>query len=230
MSIKKSTKPEEKNIVAVDEALSRSEQFIERHQTKIIWAVGAIVLLVAGFILITRFVMAPREREAQAEMYMAELHFERDSLLLALEGDAEFPGFLDIISDFRFTNSANLARYYAGIIYMRLGQFEEALEHLKRFRLRDQIVSAMALGAIGNAYIELGQMEKGLRYYRKAYSHKPNELTTPLFLFKAGLTKEVMGRPAEALKLYERIREEFPNSAEGRNIERYIGRVSVQLN
>jgi len=228
MSKSKTPKQEEKNIVAVEQALSRSEQFIERNQKIIIWVVGIIVLLVAGYILATRFVLAPREKEASAEMFMAELHFERDSLQLALNGDGVYPGFLDIISEYRFTSAANLSNYYAGIIYMRLGEYELALEHLKRFNGRDKLVGAMALGAIGDAYIELGQLDRGLRFYRRAYSHEPNDLTTPLFLFKAGLTKEVMGEPAEALKYYERIKEEFPNTAEGRNIDRYIGRVSVQ--
>jgi tetratricopeptide (TPR) repeat protein len=228
MSKSKKHPEDDKNILAVEEALSRSEQFIERHQNSIMWTVAIIVLIIAGYIGYTRFSLAPREREARAEMFMAESYFEQDSLQLALEGDAQYPGFLDIISSYRFTKSANLAHYYTGISYLKLGNYEDALKHLKKFRGRDQIMGAMAFGAIGDAYLELQDLSSAARYYRKAYRYKPNDLTTPLFLFKAGLLFEEMGQPAEALSLYERIREEYQNSAEGRNIERYIGRTSVQ--
>lgn len=228
MSKSKKHPEDDKNILAVEEALSRSEQFIERHQNGIMWAVAIIVLIIAGYIGYTRFFLAPREREARAEMFMAETYFEQDSLQLALDGDAQYPGFLDIISSYRFTKSANLAHYYTGISYLKLGNYEDAINHLKKFRGRDQIIGAMAFGAIGDAYLELQDQSSAARYYRKAYRYKPNDLTTPLFLFKAGLLFEEMGKPAEALSLYERISEEYQNSAEGRNIERYIGRTSVQ--
>ena len=219
---------EEQNIMAVEEALSRSEQFIEKNQNGIVWTVAVIVLLIAAYIGYTRFILAPRERDARAEMFMAETFFEQDSLQLALEGNLEHPGFIDIISSYRFTKTANLAHYYAGISHLKLENYEDAIRHLKKFRGRDQILGAMALGAIGDAYLELENESSATRYYRKAYRYKPNELTTPLFLFKAGLLFEETGNPAEALKLYERIRDEYQNSAEGRNIERYIGRTSVQ--
>lgn len=228
MSKSKKHPEDNKNILAVEEALSRSEQFIERHQNSIMWTVAIIVLIIAGYIGYTRLFLAPREGEARAEMFMAEAYFEQESLQLALDGDAQYPGFLDVISSYRFTKSANLAQYYAGISYLKLGNHEDAIKHLKKFRGRDQILGAMAFGAIGDAYLELQDQSSAARYYRKAYRYKPNDLTTPLFLFKAGLLFEEMGQPAEALSLYERIRDEYQNSAEGRNIERYIGRTSVQ--
>ena len=228
MSKSKKHPEDDKNILAVEEALSRSEQFIERNQNTIMWVVAVIVLIIAGYIGYTRFILAPREREARSEMFMAEMYFEQDSLQLALNGDVQYPGFLDIISTYRFTKSANLAHYYAGISHLKLENYEDAIKHLKKFRGRDQILGTMAFGAIGDAYLELDDRSAAARYYRKAYRFKPNDFTTPLFLFKAGLLFEETGQPAEALKLYERIRNEYRNSAEGRNIERYIGRTSVQ--
>ena len=227
MTKKKKNLSEEKNIVAVEEALSKSEQFIERNQNTIIWTVALIVLLIAGYIGYTRFILAPREQNARAEMFMAEKYFEQENYQMALEGDGQEPGFLDIISDYRFTRSANLARYYAGISLLRLGQFDEAIDHLKRFRARDQFLGAFANGAIGDAYLELGETQQAARFYRKAYRYKPNDFTTPVFLFKAGLLYEEMGEYREALNRYERIQKEFPNSTEARNIERYIGRVTA---
>jgi tetratricopeptide (TPR) repeat protein len=215
---------DDKNIVAVEEALSRSEQFIERNQNSIIWTVAVIVLIIAGYIGFTRFIITPREKEARAEMFMAEKYFEQNEFELALDGDGVYPGFLDITADYRMTRSANLARYYAGISFLNLGDFEEAIDQLKRFRGRDQILGAMAFGAIGDAHVEMGDFEQASRYYRKAYRFKPNDLTTPLFLFKAGLLFEEMGENSEALRLYERIDREYKTSAEGRNIERYIAR------
>lgn len=227
MAKKKKTLAEEKNIVAVEEALSRSEQFIERNQNTIIWTVAVVVLIIAGYIGYTRFFLAPREREARAEMFMAERYFEQDNFQMALEGDGQYLGFLDIISDFRFTRASNLARYYAGISFLRLGEFDQAIDQLNSFRARDQILGAMAYGAKADAYVELGNNQQAARYYRKAYNYKPNDFTTPVFLFKAGLLYEQMGEYSEALNLYERIRTEYPNSNEARNIERYIGRVTA---
>lgn len=228
MAKSKKKKEEAKNIVAVEEALSKSEQFIERHQNTIIYSVLAVVIIIAGYIGYTRFILEPREREGFEEMFKAEQYFEREDFELALEGDGEYPGFLDIISDYRMTKAANMARYYAGISLIRLGEYEEGIEHLRDFRKRDTFLGAMAYGAIGDAYWELGDEERALRYYRRAYRHEPNNLTTPAFLFKAGLVYESIGRYDEALERYERIRKEFDQSQEARDIEKFIARAEAK--
>lgn len=220
----------DKNIVAVEEALSKSEQFIERNQNLLIGIVAAIVLIIGGYIGYTRFILEPQEEQARAEMFMAEKFFEQDSLQLALEGDGSNLGFLDIISDFGMTQSANLARYYAGVSYLNLGQFEEAIDHLKKFKKRDQMLGAMAYGAIGDAYVELDEKSDAVKYYERAASHEPNPLTTPVFLFKLGMTYESMGNHKEALEAYKTIQKEYPNTNEGRNIERYIARAEMAQN
>ncbi len=228
MAKSKKSQKEEKNIVAVEQALSRSEQFIERHQNNIIYTVAIIVLLIAGYIGYTRFILEPRNREARAEMFMAEKYFERQDFELALEGDAEYPGFLEIISDYRRTDAANLSRFYAGISLMQLGEWEEGIEFLEKFRKRDQLLGAMAFGAIGDAYWQLGDTERAARYYRRAYEYKPNDLTTPAYLMKAGMLFESEGRYADALSRYKRIRDEYRDSAEARDIEKYIARAEAK--
>lgn len=220
----KKTEQGEKNIVAVEEALSRSEQFIEKNQNILIGVVAVIILLIGGYIGYIRFILEPREQDARAEMFVAEQYFEQDNFRLALDGDGNSLGFLDIISSYRMTRTANLARYYAGVSYLNLGEYDEAIHHLKKFRRRDQLVGAMALGAIGDAYLELDDKNAALRYYTRAANHQPNQLTTPTFLMKAGMLHELKGEHQKALELYTRLRNEYPNTNEGRNIERYIAR------
>lgn len=225
--IKKETN--DKNIVVTEEALSRSEQFIERNLKIIIGVITAIVLLIAVILIYTRFILGPQQQEAMAEMFMAERYFEQDSLRLALEGDGTHLGFLDIISEYRMTRSANLARYYAGISHLWLGEYEEAIRHLKRFRGGDQMITALAYGAIGDAYLQLEDNPKALKHYAKAYKHEPNQFTTPMFLMKAARVHELEQNYAEAIKLYEKIRTDYPASNEARNIERYIARAETLL-
>lgn len=229
MAKSKKKKDDDKNIVAVEEALSKSEQFIERNQNTIIYSVAIVVLLIAGYIGYTRFILEPREREGLAEMFMAEKYFERGDFEKALEGDGEYPGFLDIIADYRMTKASNLARYYAGVSLISLGEFNEGIDHLKNFRKRDPLLGAMAYGAIGDAYWELGDVQRAARYYRRAYRFEPNELTTPAFLLKAGLLYEYKGEFGEALRRYERIRSDYPNTTEGRDIEKYIARAQASM-
>lgn len=226
---KKTTKGE-KNVEAVEEALSKSERFIETNQNLILGIVAVIVLIVAGYIGYTRFVMEPREQNARAEIFMAEKYFEQDSLELALYGDGANYGFLDIIDNYRFTKTANLARYYAGISYLRLGDYERTIEYLKSFKPRDQILGSMSKGVTGDAYLELGEEQKALEYYTKAFNYEPDKLTAPVFLLKAAKLNEKTENYSEALNLYKKIQEDYPDSQEARNIEKHIGKMEVKAN
>lgn len=215
----------EDRIVAVEEALSKTEKFIERNQKLLTIIVGVIIVLVLGFFGFKRLYVAPREAEAQEQMFMAERYFEMDSLSLALNGDGMYPGFLEIIDDYGITKSANLAHYYTGIIYLRQGNFEEAIDHLKKFKSKDQVVSVMARGAIGDAYMEMNDMGEAVDYYVDAATMRDNEFSAPIFYMKAGMAYELLGRHSEALEMYETIKYDYPTSNEAREIDKYIAKM-----
>jgi tetratricopeptide (TPR) repeat protein len=217
----------EKNIIAVEEAIGKSEKFIEKNQNTLVWIVLVIVLAIGAYIGYNRFILEPKEKNAAAEMFMAEKFFEQDSLRLALEGDGYYLGFLDIIDDYGMTKSANIAKYYAGMCYLHLGEFEKAIDYLGSFKKRDQILGAMALGAIGDAYLELDNTSQALRYYKNAANHKPNKLTAPMFLLKAAQLEEYNGNYKVALDLYKKIKVDYHGSTEAANIDYYIGRASA---
>jgi tetratricopeptide (TPR) repeat protein len=226
---KKKDKTEE-GIVAVEEVLGRTEQFIENNQKVLSLIVGVIVILILGFFAFKRFYVEPRETEAREQIFMAEKYFESDSLNLALFGDGNYPGFLDIIDDYSLTETANLAKYYAGISYLNMGDFESAIDYLDSYNGKDQIVAPMALGAIGDAYMELDDQSKAVSYYMDAAKENVNDFTSPLFYLKAGWAYELMGNYDKALKVYKKIQSEFPKSNEAREIEKYIARAEGLMN
>lgn len=225
---KKSDHTEER-IQIVEETLSKTEHFIESNQKVISIIVGAIIVVVLGYFGFKKFYVDPLEKEAQAQMFMAVKYFERDSLNLALNGDGNYLGFLDIIDEYGMTKAADLSNYYAGICYLKKGEFENAIDYLKSFDAEDAVVAPMAKGAIGDAYVELSDLDRAKDYYLEAADMSINDFTTPQFLQKAAITAEEMGNYEEALKIFERIKKEFPATSEGRNIDKHIGRVKILL-
>lgn len=221
----KKTDNTEEKIMAVEEALSKSEVFIEKNQKLLTIILGVIAILVLGYFAFQRFYLVPREKEAQSQMFMAEKYFEQDSLKLALNGDGMYPGFIQIIDDYGMTKSAKLSHYYAGIILLNQGKFQEAIDHLEKFTVKDALVAPMAKGAIGDAYMELGKTGEAADYYLKAADLTKNDFTTPVFLQKAAWAFEDAGKKEEALDAYDRIRLEYPRSAEARDVEKYITRL-----
>jgi len=219
----------EENITAVEEALSRSELFIEKNQKTLTIIVGIIVLIVLGFFGTKRFYVDPREKEAKALIYKAEQYFAQDSLRLALEGDGNYPGFLEIIDEYRWTKTARLANYYAGIALLKTGEYEDAIRHLKKFRSRDFLISNMATAAIGDAYFQLGKPGSAVKYYLRAARRNVNDLTTPVFLMKAAQTYEYMGEWKKALDIYNRIKNEHFQTQEGREVEKYIAHAQAMM-
>ncbi len=225
---KKIDKTEER-IVAVEEAFGKTEQFIEKYQNIILIVIGVIIVIVLGFFGFKRYYLTPKEKDAQGQMFMAEKYFEQDSLKKALNGDGQYLGFLAIIDEYGITKSANLAHYYAGICYLKLGQYDEALKQLEKFSAGDMVVGPMAKGAMGDATMELKQVQKAADLYEEAAVMTKNEFTSPFFFMKAAMAYEELGNLEKALALYKRIKEEYPRSVEGREIDKYISLTQALL-
>jgi len=220
---------QEDNLQELESALTRTEQFIEDNQKKITYVVGTIVVIVGIYLAFNKFYLQPKENEALTQMFMAENYFEKDSFNLALNGDGNYLGFLDIIDDYGLTKSANRAKYYAGISYLHLGQYEDAIDYLKKFKTDDLLLGPVKTGAIGDAMLELGNTDDALKQYKKAYSETDNILTTPIYKMKAAKLLESMNKLEDALKLYEEIKKDYPESAEGSTVDRYIARVKIKI-
>jgi len=217
------------NLHELESALTKTERFIEENQKPITYAVGALILVVVAYLGFNKFYLEPREDEAQSQMFMAESYFKKDSFNLAINGDGNYLGFLDIIDDYGMTKSANLANYYTGISYLYLGQYEDALDYLKNFDTKDLLLGPVAEGAKGDAELELGNTDAALKHYRKAYRMNDNELTSPVYMMKTANLLESIDELEDALAIYKEIKEKYPDSNEGRNIEKYISRVEIKL-
>lgn len=226
MAKKGKKKVSPKAIEGVEETLTKTEQFLENNWKSITYGLGVVAVIVGVVWLYNKRIDSKTE-EALSQMYVAEDYFEIDSLDLALYGDGNYLGFIDIADEYKSTRPGNLANYYAGICYLRTGQYEDAIDYLEKFKKRDVSISPIALGCIGDAYIELGESEKGIDYYLRAANFTENTFYNPLYLMKAAEIHELEGRYDEALALYERIRTEYPESSEGRNIDKYIARIKV---
>ena len=225
---KKKNKTEDQ-FAQIEETLSRTEQFIEDNQKNLMKGVGAVVVIVALFVGYQDLYLAPMQKEAQADMFMAELYFQKDSFNLSLTGDGQYLGFLDISEEYSSTKAGALANYYAGLAYLNTGDFENAIEYLDDFSSNDIVLSALALGCIGDAYMELANTDKALSYYEDAAEKNINEFTTPRYMLKQAMIHEANGDIADALALYKGIEADYKTSREGNGIEKYIARAENAL-
>lgn len=211
----------------VEVALGRTEQFIENNQKLLIIIVLALIVVVGGYYAYQKLYLQPLDKEAQKEVFTAQISFERDEYKLALEGDELHPGFLDIIDQYGQTKVGKLSHYYAGVCYMHLGEFDNAIEYLKKFKSKDADLAAVSAGSIGDCYLELGEKEKSLDWYTKAVSYE-SLLTTPFYLLKQGMLFEQNGENDKALKAYQTIKDKYKTSNEARQIDKYITRVALK--
>ena len=206
----------------VEQTLTKTEQFLEKNAKQVGIAIGAVVLLVLAVFAYTTYIVTPNSAEAGKEMSKAIKWFETDSMALALNGNSDHAGFLDIMDEYSGTPAGNSAHYYAGLAYFSQGSFQDAIEVLDGYSASDVATAAMAKGVIGDAFAELGQMDDAADYYKKAANATDNNFTTPLFLWKAGLALEAEGDANKAVSLYQRIADDYPKSRQAAGIESVI--------
>ena len=201
------------NTDAINETLSKSEEFINNNKNKIFTVLGVIVFLLLGFSIFS-YIKSNQNNTAQEEMFQAVYYFEKDSLVQALNGDGNNYGFLEIIDEYGLSDAANLSKFYAGASYLKLGNYENAINYLDEFSSSDLLIQARAYSLIGDAYVEIGDYDNAIYYFKKASNENPNEFFTPSYLLKLAIVYEETGDLESALDTYEEIIEEFKNSPE----------------
>lgn len=216
----------------LDESASKTEAWVAKNQSYILGIIGVIAVGVLGYLAYSQFIQAPKESSAANEMYYPQQYFDqalnnataKDSLYdLALNGGEGKYGFLDIIDEYPGTKAANLANYSAGMAYLNMQKYQEAISHLENFSSDDAILGALAKGGLGDAFMQLGQPSDALGYYESAMAHSNNDYTAPKFLYKAGVAALELGQKDKALQYFERIKIDFSDSDEANTIDAFIG-------
>lgn len=215
----------------LDETASRTEDWVAKNQKIIIGLVAGIAVATIGYLVYQKFIEAPKQDEAATEMFVAQQNFQKatdgvasDSLYkLALNGSEGKFGFIKIADEYSGTDAGNLANYYAGMAYLNTGKFDEAIKYLGDFKSEDLILSALAKGAIGDAYSQKNQQKEALDYYVKAAESNKNDFTTPRFLLKAAKTAIALGQKEDALKYLTDIKENYDTTPEAASVDALTG-------
>ncbi|MBD78789.1 MAG: hypothetical protein CL840_07705 [Crocinitomicaceae bacterium] len=218
---------EEEVIVDIGGSYNKAEQFIENNKQTITYVVAAILVVVGGYFGYTKLYVEPLELEAAEQVWKAQSYFDQDSLDLAMYGDGNYMGFEEIADEYGATKTGAMANYYMGVILLRKGEYEDAIDYLNNYSGNDIIISAVALGAIGDAYMELDSPDEALNYYKQASQKNANDFTSALYLMKAGKVSEALGDYNDAVGFYQEIKDNYPDTKEGREVEKYLARAQT---
>ena len=217
--------PEE---AAVVEAVSKTEQFFQKNGKKSVIALTVIVLLVVGGYLYKNLVIDSNAEKAAAMIVDAQDRFagENPDFALALNGDENGAGFLEVVEQYGSTASGNIAKHYAGICYLRLGDLENAEKYLSMYSavkgLASEVINAQNLGLRGDIAVEKGDYQAAVSLYGKAVKASENNYTAPLYTYKQILVYAVLGNKAEAEKALQTLKAEYPSAPETTEAEKVV--------
>jgi tetratricopeptide (TPR) repeat protein len=209
-----------------EQTISQSEAFFLKYKKAIIAAVIAIVAVIAGVVLYQTYVAEPNEQKASTAIAKGQEYFSASNYEKALNGDsASFKGFVALAKEYSSTKAGNLANLYAGLCYAKLDKWQEAVSYLEQFDgADDAMISPAAIGALGNAYAHLNQLDKAVSNLKKAAEKADNNSLSPTYLIQAGEILESQGKKDEALKLYQQVKDKYFNSMQYQTIDGYIER------
>ena len=207
----------------LDSTVSSIERYYQENKKTFYGCVIAVLVIILGILAYNQWILKPKQVEAMQQLFPAEAAFQAGSYETALNGDGNILGFKDIIS--QYGKKGGKAVYlYAGICELQLGNYQEAIDMLKKYNGKDKILSARALACIGDAYVGLEDYNTAVSYFENAAKESDNMFSAN-YLLKAGITYEELGNETKALACYKEINDKYPQSVEGYDIDKYISRI-----
>ncbi len=207
------------------DALGAAQTFYERNKKAISTAVTVVLVAVVGYFGYTNLIQAPKAEKAATAMYWPQLYFQADSLNLALNGDGKNKGFAKLATEYKGTAAGNIARYFEGVCYLRMGDYAKAITALESFDGKGTMLGHNAEGLTGIAYLESGKADKAVEYFKKATADKDDQLVTPTYLYHLGMAYDASGKTAEAKETFKRLRDEYPRSQYAREMDKELARL-----
>jgi tetratricopeptide (TPR) repeat protein len=215
---------------SVGEILSKTDLFIEKYLKQILIGLAAITVIVVGIIAFRHYYLIPREQNAEIALFPGQNYYANQQWDIALNGDSiDYIGFLGVINEYSGTQSANLAKAYAGLCLYQLGDYEESLKILKEYKTKDRLFASQIIGAIGDCEVNLDNVKEGISYFRKAADQANSSLLSPIYLNKAAIAYESLGDYKAALEMYTTIQSQYPMSPEAASIEKFIERAKKMM-
>ena len=190
-------KEEELRQQNMQEAVSKTEEFFKKYGNMMYGCILAVLIAALAILAYNRFILQPKKQQATDQMAQAERWFLSGEYELALSGDDNDPGLLEIID--QYGSKAGEAVYmYAGVAALKTGDYQGAIDYLKKYEGKDPILKARAEACIGDAYAELEDYGNAISCYQKAAKTTDNALAAA-YLLKAGIVAEEAGDKAQAL-------------------------------
>lgn len=225
---------EEKDLENLQNALSTTESFIEKNQKVLTIVLGVIVLVIVIWLLIQNLYIVPKNEEADNLLAKGQVYFAAENYEVALKGDSvEFDGLINLIDNYSITKSGKLANAYAGLSYYKLGDYDNAIKYLESYNGKDDVLKYTVMGTIGDCYVQKGDTEKAIKYFLEA-AESDNILVKPVYMVKAGVAYESLGKYDKALKLYEEVKANATSAQRGipevDDIDKYITVAKVKGN
>ena len=227
----KEVKKENEAAANVANAVSKTEQFLETNK-KLIWGIIGALVVIAGISYICyKFVYLPKKAEAQEQMYKAEANFRAGNYELALNGDGNVLGFEQIINDYGAKGGEDVY-LYAAICELNIEDTtgtanDKALKYLAKYSSKDATMAGRAEGLKGDVYCNKAEYAKAAACFVKAAEVSDNVFSAG-YLVKAGQAYEALGENAKALAAYKKVKDNYPQSMEAYDIDKYITRVEVK--
>lgn len=214
----------EEVLVDIAEVTKETQHWLEVYKKPIMYGAIGLVVLIGGWFAWKSYSESNQKKAVQA-MWKAEQLFERDSFAVALNNPGGgYEGFLDIISKYGSTSAGNISRYYAGVCYLNLGKFDEAIKQLDDFSPSGEVTPTMKFGALADAYSEKQDFAKALKLYKEAAASGGIEDMKAMYLKRYAMLSEKQGDAASALEAYKEIKDKYAQTSDARDIEKYIAR------
>ncbi len=214
------------------QVLDNLKNLYEKYQNILITSVSVVLVVVIGYFGYQKMYKEPNETKAANAISYPQMAFQADSLNMAMSGfvdasNKKRQGFTDIAKKFSGTPAGNLANFYTGITYLKMGDMDKAIKALQSFDGAGTLLAYQSFGLLGEAYMEKGNKAKAIEYFKKATANKEDQLLTPIYLYQLGLAYADNKDTKNAIDAFKSIRDEYPRSMQAREIDKDLARLGV---
>lgn len=219
-----------------NEVVEKAKDFWAKFSNQVIYVGSAIIIVGALWLGYRNFIQEPKMAKADDLIFPAEnifdkmtqTGFSKDSINVVLNGADGITGVLKIASTYGSTPAGNRAKYIAGACYLHNGDFANSIKELKDFSTKATQVQSAAYSMLGDAYAEMNNNDDAFTCYKNSATvNEKDEFSASEGFFKAALFAETVGKTSDAIELFQKVRDNYPNSAHARDIDKYLAQLGV---